>query len=154
MSYKSCTFVRATQLHAYKREAHEDGDTDKCAKTLATIAGNISGDATLHARVADSFMRDGLLEEAADEYRKAACLAPGFSDVRCKLGRVLIALGRPAEALDQLREALRINPTSADAYAQVGLAYRLLGEWARGHRRVPEGGRAKPRRPKATRPNF
>ncbi|AIE85730.1 TPR repeat-containing protein [Fimbriimonas ginsengisoli Gsoil 348] len=106
---------------------HQDGECERCLKCLAAMAVNSHGDSTLHARVADSFMRDGLLEEAAEEYRRATALAPGFADVRCKLGRVLIALGRPGEALDQLREALRINPASADAYAQAGLAHRLLG---------------------------
>jgi tetratricopeptide (TPR) repeat protein len=109
------------------REAHLAGDVATCGKGLAALAAEGHGDATLHARVADSFLRDGLLEEAADEYWKASSISPGFADVRCKLGRVLIALGRPSEALDQLKEALRINPTSADAYAQAGLAHRLLG---------------------------
>jgi tetratricopeptide (TPR) repeat protein len=108
-------------------EAYQEGDIPRCAKGLAALAADSHGDATLHARVADSFLRDGLLEEAAEEYRKASLISPGYADVHCKLGRVLVALGKPREALDHLREALRINPTFADAYAQAGIAHRLLG---------------------------
>lgn len=112
---------------AEAQSAHRMGDYAGCLVRLIEMAASVAADATLHARVADSFFRDGQLEEAATEYRKAASIAPGFADVRCKLGRVLIAMGRPSEALEQLREAVRINPAYADAYAQAGLAYRLLG---------------------------
>lgn len=126
---EACELDPCLGMDRYLRaaESHSQNECDRCRQILAAFAADSSADATLHARVADSFMRDGLLEEAAEEYEKASVISPGFADVRCKLGRVLIALGRPREALEHLREALRINPSFADAYAQAGLAHRLLG---------------------------
>lgn len=106
---------------------HREGERQTCAKALSALAMTVQGDATLHARVADSLFRDGMLEEAVEEYETAARLAPGQAEIQTKLGRVLVVLGRPSEALEHLRTALRINPASPDAYAQAGLAYRLLG---------------------------
>ena len=53
--------------------------------------------------------------KAAAAYAEAVRLNPDFTDARLHLGRMLAALGRPAEARTQFAEVLRLEPGNTDA---------------------------------------
>jgi tetratricopeptide (TPR) repeat protein len=113
--------------YEHARECHAGGEVDQVVRHLLTMASTISTDAALHARVADSYMRDSMYNEAIEEYRKALSIAPQRADLRCRLGQALLAMGRAEEAVHHLTDAVRLNPASAEALAQLGLAQRALG---------------------------
>jgi tetratricopeptide (TPR) repeat protein len=100
-----------------------------------TTSGKI---ANLHAELADAYREAGELREAIDSYRKALERAPGFHDIRFRLGVTLREAGLPAQAIAELKRVLRGNPAYLEASVQLGLTYWSLGrseqaidEWRR-----------------------
>lgn len=128
---------RLEQAHG----CHGDGREQEVVQHLLAMASTVSGDAGLHARMADSYMRDRMFTEAATEYRKALDIAPQRAELHCRLGQSLLAQGRTAEAVDTFNDAVRLNPASAEAQAHLGLAQQALGrlaEAAQAFRRAQE----------------
>jgi tetratricopeptide (TPR) repeat protein len=120
---------------------HGDGREQEVVQNLLAMASTVSGDAGLHARVADSYMRDHMFSEASAEYRKALGIAPQRAELHCRLGQALLAQGQAEQALDPLGDAVRLNPASAEAQAHLGLAHQALGrltEAAQAFRRAQE----------------
>jgi tetratricopeptide (TPR) repeat protein len=115
-----------TERYRYALGAHARGDAARAIANFSAMSTVGLDDANLHTRVADSFARQGMYEEAAQEYSRALKLAPHYADVRCRYGQTLMALGQPREAAEQFREALRVNERYADAHAQLGLALRRM----------------------------
>lgn len=109
---------------------HGDGRAEEVVRHLLAMASTVSGDAGLHARVADSYMRDHMYSEASTEYRKALQIAPQRAELHCRLGQALLAQGQPSEALETFSDAVRLNPASAEAQAHLGLAHQALGREA------------------------
>lgn len=109
---------------------HGDGREDEVIQHLLAMSSTVSGNAGLHARVADSYMRDQMFSEASVEYRKALDIAPQRAELHCRLGQALLAQGQPAEALGNFADAVRLNPASAEAQAHLGLAHQALGREA------------------------
>jgi Flp pilus assembly protein TadD len=68
--------------------------------------------------------------EAEAEYREAARISPGDSEVRTQLARALAQQGRRAEAIVQLGEALRIEPDYGTAHGSLGTVLALDGQLA------------------------
>lgn len=85
----------------------------------ASLAGTV---ANQHARLGDLYHEGGFLHDAAEQYRKASEICPGFADIRKKLGRVFIELGLEEAAMLELQAALEVNPRYAEARANLGLA--------------------------------
>ncbi|MGV3617755.1 MAG: tetratricopeptide repeat protein [Fimbriimonas sp.] len=108
-------------------QSHVGGDEEEVVRHLLAMASTVSSDAGLHARVADSYMRDRMYSEATAEYRKALEIAPQRADLHCRLGQALLAQGEFAEAARNLADAVRLNPASAEAQAQLGLVHEALG---------------------------
>jgi tetratricopeptide (TPR) repeat protein len=73
---------------------------------------------------ADDAAKDSNFEIAAALYRQAAQLKPGYADIRCKLGQMLLQLDNLNEAEAHLRTAIEINPNYAEAWAQLGIALK------------------------------
>src|SRR5258706_1100759 len=57
----------------------------------------------------------GDLDAATAELRRAVEERPGYADLRCRLGGLLLELERVDEALEQIDQALRINPRYLEA---------------------------------------
>lgn len=87
--------------------------------------------ANAHMELGDLYLAAGGLEEAADQYRRAIRLRPGFLDIRQKLGHVLIGLGSLHEAELELEAVLAGNPRFLAARLNLGLVYFRRGELER-----------------------
>lgn len=107
-------------------ECHRNGDTSRALANLQAMSSNDSQDANAHAQVAASFVKQGLFQEAAQEYSRALEIAPRYADLRCRLGQVLMELDFLEPAETELRLALEINPKYADAWANLGITLRRL----------------------------
>jgi tetratricopeptide (TPR) repeat protein len=117
-----------TERYRFALACHERGEVARTIANFAAMTSVSLDDANLHARVADSFARQGMFEEAAQEYDRALKRAPHYADVRCRYGQVLMHLGQPREAAEQFQEALRVNDRYADAHAHLGLALRRMSK--------------------------
>ena len=91
---------------------------------LGTFACN-TDTAAPHLARGNVMVNNGKREEAAQEYREAARLAPKSVEARQRLGDTLYDLGRKDEALAAYREAIQIDPASVTA--RIGAA-RVLGD--------------------------
>lgn len=70
----------------------------------------------------------GRLEEAAEHYRRALEIQPGYVDAAANLGDVLARLGRAPDALDRLRRAVAASPDNAYFHDQLGRALAAAGQ--------------------------
>lgn len=74
--------------------------------------------------------RQGALERAVEQYRKALEIQPDFSTARNRLGITLNRLGRHAEATVEFREAVRQKPDQAFLYNNLGFSLYLEGNYS------------------------
>jgi tetratricopeptide (TPR) repeat protein len=70
----------------------------------------------------------GDLAGSLAELERAVAENPGYADLRCRLGGLLLEAGRIEEALGQLDHALRINPRYLEARLLVARARLELGD--------------------------
>ena len=70
--------------------------------------------------------------------RQAAALAPGDAQVRARLARALVELGRQEEALAETRRSVELDPDSPDIRNDAGVVHANVGDFdtAREHYRV------------------
>ncbi len=83
--------------------------------------------ANLHAAIGDAYAEVGDWREAVDAYRKALDRAPGFHDIRYRLGIALREAGLPSQSLAEFRRILRVHPDYLEAQVQLGLTSYTLG---------------------------
>jgi tetratricopeptide (TPR) repeat protein len=113
--------------YEFALECYQRGDTSRTIAALESLGADEHDDANFHARIADSFAKKQLYDEAIAEYEKAIAMAPDYADLRCRLGNVLLDVDRPLEALEQFEVARRINRRYVDAIVGTGIANRRLG---------------------------
>ncbi len=82
----------------------------------------------LHVRYGDALVRHGLLEDAAESYRRALSVDPELAIARRSLGSVLVALDRPTEALEHLERAAGLTPNDGLVHAALAQARARLGD--------------------------
>lgn len=97
-----------------------DGSSRVDATTRAKLAN-------LHRAIGDAYCEVGEWREAIEAYRKALDRAPGFHDIRYRLGVALREGGLPGQALAEFRRILRSAPSYLEAKVQLGLTYYTLG---------------------------
>jgi tetratricopeptide (TPR) repeat protein len=93
------------------------------AQLTSAIAKASPARAEWYLELGEALERNGQLDKAVPEYRRAATLGlakPGLS----KLGSALRRSGHPAEAIDVLKRA----PASPANWNELGLAYEALGK--------------------------
>lgn len=120
---------------SFQRAAEADEEKTGGGRFPSAAAARL---ANRHMELGDLYAEAGALEEALEQYRRASELRPQFLDIRNKLARALIDLGRPAEAEAELRQILELNASFAAARANLGLALYRAGrldeagaEWRR-----------------------
>ncbi|MBX7135577.1 MAG: tetratricopeptide repeat protein [Fimbriimonadaceae bacterium] len=114
------------ERYAFAVECHQRGDTARALANFLAMSSSDSQDANAHARVAASFVKQGLFQEAAQEYGRALEIAPRYADLRCRLGEVMLELDLVSAAEHEFRQALEINPRYAAAWAYLGISLRRL----------------------------
>jgi tetratricopeptide (TPR) repeat protein len=86
--------------------------------------------ANRHAELAETYAAAGALDRAIEQYRQALELGPEFQDLRYRMARLLLEVGRALEAREALEEVVRARPSFVDAEAALGLAHYLSGDAA------------------------
>lgn len=120
---------------AFRRAADADEQKGGGGRFSSAAAARL---ANLHRELADAYEQAGAPEDAVEQYRKAVELRPQFVDIRTRLGRTLIELGRLDEARAELDAVLDQNPGFVQARSNLGLAWFRAGsldqaerEWRR-----------------------
>ena len=90
--------------------------------------------ANRHMELGDLYAEGGALDEAAEQFCRAAEIRPRFVDIRNKLARMLLELGKLDEAVDELRQILEINPNFFAARINLGLGWYRMGDFEEARR--------------------
>ncbi|MBI4384848.1 MAG: tetratricopeptide repeat protein [Nitrospinae bacterium] len=103
---------------------------------LAFLAGFLGFEPLLGAQTAEEHFyrgndlgRQGLYEDAIEEYKRSLKLNPSATVVYYNLGLACKKLGRHLEAAAALEEALRLEPQYLPAQVAMGSVYNLMERW-------------------------
>ncbi len=88
--------------------------------------------ADVHNNLGDSLRREGQTAEAEAALQEALRLQPDYAEAHNNLALLRLRQGRLDEALAGFTEAVRIKPDYADTRCNRGMAWLLLGDFARG----------------------
>jgi tetratricopeptide (TPR) repeat protein len=83
--------------------------------------------ANMHADVGAAYEQAGLHEEAAQEYRRALALCPGFVDIRIRLGISLRSSGNVGAAEREFSKAKKEHPNLMTPRLQLGMTHYTAG---------------------------
>ncbi|MBI4936978.1 MAG: tetratricopeptide repeat protein [Nitrosomonadales bacterium] len=111
----------------------------QCCQQREASAASIRQSRAMHFNRGNSLREANRLDEAAESYREALVLDPGFADGYVNLGNVLYEQGKLDEATENYRKALLHKPDSAQAHYNLGNALfeqDKLGEAAECYRRT------------------
>jgi tetratricopeptide (TPR) repeat protein len=121
--------------------AHELGRPDETG--FPSIVANRL--ANMHAELGRAYREAGAMSQAADQFRSALRIRPGFADLRLDLARTLLDAGDPTGAARELDEILRERSAWLEAMLLRGLAAYLAGDlnqaqsvWERAAEQYPE----------------
>lgn len=106
--------------------AIDRGDYDRARADLETLTGQSPRSAELHYRLGRVLQLQGDFGAAADAYRKALAIEPGYVGALVGMGQLDARLGRPVEALKRFDEAIEVEPHRAEAHFARGLALEAL----------------------------
>ncbi|HOX45009.1 MAG TPA: tetratricopeptide repeat protein [Myxococcota bacterium] len=107
--------------NALQRSQSKPGEMDSFVK------GKVSN---MYADIGEVYHSSGMFLEAAQEFRKALALAPGFVDIRLRLALALRDLGQTEEAVGEFRRILQDRPAFLQARVHLGVALHALGKTA------------------------
>ena len=97
-------------------------------REVETLAGQLAElNQTLprvRAGLAEAYRGLGQLDEATEQYRAAAELAPADAMARVRIGDALRQQKKPIDALYEYEEALKMDPELYIVHFQMGLAYK------------------------------
>lgn len=94
-------------------------------------------------------MREGKLEQAAEDFRKVVALQPGFAGAHFNLGLVHEQQGHFTEAVRDFKQALRIKPDLRGANLFQGIAWYKLNRFPQAQAAVAREVKLDPKDPKA-----
>ena len=77
--------------------------------------------------LADRFRSTGDLEQAAEQFERAAAVGVDFPDIHYRHGEVLEELNRVPDAIQAYREATRVHPGYLEAYIALGFCLLRAG---------------------------
>jgi tetratricopeptide (TPR) repeat protein len=108
---------------SFQQATEADGGGD--GQFSSTVSARL---ANKHAELGDLYAEAGALPLAEEQYRRACDMRPRFLDLRNKLARTLLELGRTEEVVAELRAVLEVNPSFLAARSNLGLALYRLGD--------------------------
>jgi tetratricopeptide (TPR) repeat protein len=82
-----------------------------------------------------------------EQFRRAVELRPRFVDIRNRLARMLLELGRLEEAVEELQTILEINPNFFAARINLGLGWYRMGDLEGARREWERCGQQRPGHP-------
>jgi tetratricopeptide (TPR) repeat protein len=131
-------FERSSEVYAMAREGRKDAESYLDPYVKGKLANMHSGLGAIYKDL-------GFYNEAADEFKKALKLRPGFVDIKTSLGVVYRDMKDYENALRELEETVSQNPEYAHSRVQLGLTYYTMGqqekarsEWLKVLRANPE----------------
>ena len=144
------SFDRALELNPRYHEAHihrgiilneigRSGDAEdafaSAEETRGTDRGGIPGHhaaklANHHAELGNAYAEAGAMTEAIEQYRAALGLGPTFHDLRYRLARMLLEVGRSLEAREELETLVASQPPSPAIRSALGFACYMAGDLA------------------------
>ncbi len=142
------SFDRALDLNAQYHEAHvhrgivlndlgRTAEAEEAFRSAAAARGTdrdgIPGHhaaklANHHAHLGEAYAEAGAMDAAIDQYRTALRLGPTFHDLRYRLARMLLEVGRSLEAREELETLAAAKPDARNIHSTLGLAYYVSGE--------------------------
>ena len=142
------SFDRALDLNAQYHEAHvhrgivlnDLGRTAEAEEAFRSAAAARGADrdgipghhaaklANHHAHLGEAYAEAGAMDAAIDQYRTALRLGPTFHDLRYRLARMLLEVGRSLEAREELETLAAAKPDARNIHSTLGLAYYVSGE--------------------------
>lgn len=131
-------FRRALDINPSYADARRMLDAAQLGQEAAELAlGQLplgqEDEVALHSRLALELYRKGEFEQAADSYRQALSLAPGYPDLHNQLGIALHAADQDDEALHAFTRALELNPRYIEARLNRAISLRCLGREKEAH---------------------
>jgi len=97
-----------------------------------------------HFSAGQFFERQGRLQQAIDQYRKAIQLNTRFAAAYNRLGLCYLKLGQHAEAIQALKKAVSLQPKAAYLRNNLAFAYLLKGDYRAAERLFREALTIKP----------
>ncbi|MBN2180258.1 MAG: tetratricopeptide repeat protein [Deltaproteobacteria bacterium] len=85
------------------------------------------GKARCHNNLGRSYYREGIFEEAEQEYKKALALDPEYFHAYNNLGSVYASMEKYDEAIEQYQQGLSVNPGSSDLWYNIANIYKVSG---------------------------
>ncbi len=95
--------------------------TDACPDPAAQA--HVRSQSMHHKSLGDQCLNAGAEEQAANHYRAAIALEPGFAEAHCRLGDALRSQGQHVPAADCYRKALTFAPDLVDAHYGLGVTH-------------------------------
>ena len=80
-----------------------------------------------YVKLGDFYVKEGRLDEAIEQYKKALSINHTYTEAHNSLGLVYIKKGMLGEAIEELKTALVINPNLMEAHNNLGLVYSKKG---------------------------
>ncbi|CAG1066415.1 TPR repeat-containing protein YrrB [uncultured bacterium] len=117
-------FERSSEVYAMAREGRKEAESYLDPYVKGKLANMHSGLGAIYKDL-------GFYNEAADEFKKALKLRPGFVDIKTNLGVVYRDMKDYEKALRELEETVSQNPEYAHSRVQLGLTYYTMGQQER-----------------------
>lgn len=132
-TYAEAHLNRAIILNELGRHEEAQEAFDEAGRLDARSGSDFPSDvgnriAVGHAHVGDLYLVANHPQRAADQYRQALEVRPGFLDIRSKLAEALLELGDPEGARRELERVLEKNPTFTSARIRLGVVLQRLGD--------------------------
>lgn len=97
---------------------------------LATAAVAPSGQ-QIHNNLGDVYARQGDLNKAAEEFKKAIEINPNYADAYHNLGNTYQQMGQTESAIENYQKALEINPNIWQSYQNLAAIYFNAGDFSK-----------------------
>ncbi|MBI1883295.1 MAG: tetratricopeptide repeat protein [Chlamydiae bacterium] len=94
--------------------------------TIWQQTAELSQSSHIHGNLAVAYGRQGNLQKAEKELKKAVALQFNYPEAHNNLGLLYIAKGNLTEALQEFSWAIQFNPTYSNAYKNLGDVYEAM----------------------------
>jgi tetratricopeptide (TPR) repeat protein len=120
---------------SFQKQAHEQVDEIKKLKMEAEEKKAIierTQTALVYLALGDRLSNQRDTRQAIEAYKKAGSLLPEDPQINYVLGRIYSGIGYHEEAIIALQRAIAAQPHYAEAEKELGLAYRMRGDYQKG----------------------